>query len=326
MRAHILITQCARLTPDRDVDALSDILRELHLSSSIFCRAELRAPWAVHTKQTDSAIFHVILRGSGCVTLDDGPIQPFVAGDVVVLPQGSAHVMAHEKTHHGIPISTLPRLTASDGLPLVRQGYFGEETSIICGTFTFAAPYRDVITPLLPKVLCRPADGSTAHWLDTTLHLMASHAEAGAPCSDVVLTRLADIMVVQVLRSVIEQPRAAATGWLVALRDPNLGKALQLIHTQPAEKWTAQSLARRVGLSRSVFYKRFSDAVGQSPAHYLLQWRMLRARHALQTSEHNIAKVAALVGYASDAAFSKAFKRAIGMNPVDYRHSHQQQG
>lgn len=321
VRAHVLITQWARPKPGVNVDALSDILRELHLSSSIFCRAEMRGDWAVHTRQTEGAIFHVIIRGSGFVTLDDGPVQAFQAGDVVVLPRGSAHIMSSTETDRAVPISTLARLTAEDGLPLVCQGSFGAETSIICGTFTFAAPYGDVVRPLLPKVLCRPADGSTAAWLDSTLRLMARQ-DSGAPGSHVVLTRLADIMVVQVLRSVIEQPPEDAHGWLVALRDKNLGHALQLMHTRPSEKWTAASLARTVGLSRSVFFERFSQAVGQAPASYLLRWRMLRAQQALRASDATVADVAAQVGYASDAAFRKAFKRALGVTPVAYRNSH----
>ena len=318
VRAHVLITEWARLTPDLNVDALSDILRELHLASSIFCRAEMRGAFAVHTRETEGAIFHVIIRGRGFVTLDDGPVQPFEAGDVVVLPRGSAHIMSSQPTTDAVPISSLARLTADDGLPLVCQGSFGAETSIICGTFTFAPPYGDVVRPLLPKVLCRPADGSTAAWLDSTLRLMASQ-DTGAPGSHVVLTRLADIMVVQVLRSVMERPPDDAHGWLVALRDKNLGHALQLMHTQPAEKWTAASLARKVGLSRSVFFERFSQAVGQAPASYLLRWRMLRAQQVLQVGATSIAEVAAQVGYASDAAFRKAFKRAVGTTPVAYR-------
>ncbi|MBI4957318.1 MAG: AraC family transcriptional regulator [Myxococcales bacterium] len=302
------------------VDPLSDILQKLRLTSSFFSRATLRRPYAVEARGLGgTAIFHVIVAGSGAVTLKDGESRRFTAGDIIVLPHGDAHVMAHEPATQGVPLASLPRPPCDDGLPTVTQGGGGEVTSIVCGSFAVDAHYRDALFPLLPRLLVRTGDATTAGWLDTTLRLMTREVRGAGPGSDVVLTRLADIVVVQVLRAVVADPPPGTRGWLVALRDPALARALVLLHGSPAARWTATTLARKVGMSRSAFFQRFAELMGEPPASYLGRFRMMLACDALSQRSATISDVAARVGYASDAAFSKAFKRHVGSSPADYR-------
>ena len=315
-----MIRPVASLPQVGAVDPLSDILQKLRLTSSFFSRATLRHPYAVETRGlADGAIFHVVVSGSGAVTLKDGESRRFGPGDIIVLPHGDAHVMASERAIRGVPLSSLAQTPHEDGLPIVTQGGGGDVTSIVCGTFSVDAHYREALFPLLPRLLVRTGDPTTAGWLDTTLRLMTKEVRGAGPGSDVVLTRLADIVVVQVLRAVVADPPTGTRGWLVALRDPALSRALVLLHGAPAARWTATSLARKVGMSRSAFFQRFTELMGEPPAAYLCRFRMMLARDALSQRSASISDVAVRVGYASDAAFSKAFKRQVGASPADFR-------
>lgn len=310
-------------------DPLSAVLEHAGVSGTVFCRAQLGAPWSVSTRGSGPegserpAIFHVIVRGAGFVRVPDSPTgreaTAWRAGDVVFLPHGDAHVLASEPELAATPIATLAAPAGDDGLPCVTHGGGGPVTSILCGTVKFSADADELLRPQLPALLhLRCAEGPAAAWLDATLRLLGAEVSGALPGAESVVARLAEVLFVQVLRAWIREAQGADAGWLAALGDPQLARALGRIHDAPAEDWTAEALARHAGMSRSAFYKRFNRVVGEPPAAYLTRWRMHLARRALRRGA-SLSETAVEVGYKSDAAFSRAFKRAVGASPRDWR-------
>ncbi len=296
------------------MDFLSRVLEVAEVRGSIFCRAELGAPWGVSTRGMEGAVFHVIVRGSAHLLVEGERPVSLRSGDLVVLPHGSPHVLADQPDTRPAHIATLPTTVGPDGLPCVTHGGDGPRTSIVCGSFRFSEEAGECLRPLLPTVL-HVAGGSAAGWLDTTLRVLADELDGARPGSQLLVSRLADMLFVQVLRA---WAATSGGGWLGALTDPHLARALSAIHGEPASPWTAASLARRAGLSRSAFYTRFQDRVGEAPSAYLTRWRMLLARRALRGGA-GLAEIADRVGYGSEAAFSRAFKRQVGMPPSAWR-------
>jgi AraC-like DNA-binding protein len=309
------------------MDPLRVLLDRTSVQGSIFCRAQLGAPWALHTSgmADGAAVFHAVVRGAGWVHVHAkhearavaGPIA-WRAGDIVVMPHGDPHVMSDSPTTTPVAISSLANPRGPDGLPCVTHGGAGPQTTILCGTFHFGPTARDVLLPHLPALLhSRAGEGPTAAWLDATLRMIGAELNGAQPGSEAIVTRLADVLFIQAVRDWIS--RSSTAGWLSALRDPQLSRALAAIHADPGGDWSAATLAREAGMSRSSLYTRFTDAVGESPAAYVLRWRMQRAREALGRGNTGIAAVAEEVGYASEAAFSRAFKRHVGSSPSVWR-------
>ena len=288
-------------------DTLSIIFDHLAIRGTVFCRAELDAPWGVRTNGTESAIFHVAVSGSGYVRVDGGEAVSWRAGDLLLLPHGDPHVMSSEPERAPRHITTLPSNVGSDGLPCVFHQGDGPRTSILCGTFELGED-ASLLLDELPALMRVASGGSTSAWLDATLRLLTEEVGGARPGAQTVVTRLAEVLLVHALRAWMNESGAAQHGWLAALADPVLAKALREIHRAPEREWTAATLARAAGVSRSALYTRFTERLAVSPAAYLTRWRMTVARRALR-SEVPIAEVAAQVGYRSEAAFSRAFKR-----------------
>lgn len=302
------------------MDGLSQFLGAVRVEGSLFSRAEMRAPWGVQTRGAAVGIFHVVVQGGGFIEVDglDGA-DGFRAGDLLVMPHGHGHVL---RDLPGSPYRHLlewPSETGADGLPCVLAGADGPTTSLLCGTFSLDPEARDLLLPLLPPLIHVRGGGSTASWLDSTLRLMAEELSAIRPGGAALVARLADLLFVHVLRSWIEQAPAGTSGWLTALADPRLARALGHIHGDPGRTWSVDDLAREAGMSRSAFFSAFSEQVGETPAAYLLRWRMALARARLRRGTDGIAAVAEAVGYGSEAAFSRAFKRHVGESPSAWR-------
>ncbi len=302
------------------MDALSSSLSMLEVHGTVFCRAQLGRPWAVHTKGSQAAIFHVIVRGAGWIEVEGEPEPlPFRAGDLLVLPHGHPHTLSDPPGTPSVHIRTLPHQPGVDGLPCVCHGGEGADTSILCGSFHLGIEARAALLPFLPPlILASGSAGSTAAWLDATLRLLADEIDSDRPGAAIVVERLSDVLFIQALRAWVSQQRAAGGSWLAALVDPQLSRALAALHEQPGRPWTAARLARTAGMSRSAFYQRFEAVVGEAPAAYVTRWRMLVARRGLRRGD-SIYDVAERVGYASEAAFSRAFKRAVGSSPSVWR-------
>ncbi|MCA9713575.1 MAG: AraC family transcriptional regulator [Myxococcales bacterium] len=308
-------------------DALSYVLGSLRLSGSLFSRAELDSPWSIRSRGRDGGIFHAVVRGR-CWARIDGAGEPVALerGDIVVLPGGHAHVMCDDLERPPVPLTSLParREPGARSVPTVEIRSGGPRTSLLCGRFDFErSDVHPVLSGLPPLLHLRGGDERGA-WMPAMLQLMVEELESGRAGAELVVTRLADVLVTKAARAVLERPPAegpgALRGWLRGLTDPHVGHALGLVHREPSRPWTAASLAAEVGLSRSGLFDRFSELVGEPPTRYLTRWRMHVASVALRTEQQlSVAEVADRVGYTSESAFSKAFKRITGSTPSAFR-------
>ncbi len=318
------------------MDPLSHILSSIYLVGRVFCRSELTAPWGISlpAPDTEGASFHLIDEGSCWLSFEGGgPIQ-LSAGDLVIFPQSRPHTLADSPATTPLPMEEVMGVGGNDGPILYNGGGHngsghhgdghhrgdGTPTTIICGVFEGQNGGAHTLFSLLPPLIyVKGGQGEADEWLRTTLKLMASEAASARPGSGTIVSRLADILFIQALRSWMESKVGDGEGWLAALRDPPIGMALGHIHQAPGEDWTVASLAAQVGMSRSAFSARFTAMVGKPPLHYLTRWRMQLAGDLLVDDGLSISEIAERVGYQSESPFSKAFKQHTGMAPGAYR-------
>lgn len=292
-------------------DTLTQVLNIARLKSSVYCRSELGSPWGLHFAPRACAVFHVLYRGNGYFHLQgDSAALPLSEGDVLLLPGGEEHSLM--ETPDALTFSNL-ELDQWGECALMR---WSETPSavVLCGTFDFEFAETAAFLKRLPHVIHLPHQPESP--LSATLEMMAHEAESERPAKEAVLRRLADILFVQMIQRWVEMQGITNSGWLGALHDPLIGKALNLIHTQPEHPWTVASLAQAVACSRSAFAARFTALAGEPPMEYLTRWRMQLAMRLLtEQGDLRVGEVAARVGYRSEAAFSKAFKRVVGNAP-----------
>jgi AraC-like DNA-binding protein len=271
--------------------------------------------------------FHLITEGSCLAQLSDGESEALQlsAGDLLVVPHGETHIMASARD---LLRSRSSRLTAEqlDMTPgeIIRltQGGNGEKTRVVCGFLACDEMLANPLLASLPrmfKVDMRSVSGSA--WLESSLRFAAEEAAVARPGGATVLARLSELLFVEAVRRCIDTLPEGEKNWLTGLRDRFVGRALSLLHAQPAHAWTVEELARKVGLSRSALAQRFSDFLGQPPMQYLARWRLQIAAQQLRDGEKSLADVAEQVGYESEAAFNRAFKREFGMPPATWRRS-----
>jgi AraC-like DNA-binding protein len=331
---HFLSDRPAEL--ELGLDVLGDILDAMHLTTAVFGRMELGAPWGLRVPARGYLSFYVVARGSAWIEVDAGGGGPvdrdrellsvaLSAGDAVLLPQGSAHTLRDaERSNavlHDFDHAACPR----DWTNPARLGGNGPVTSLIAGHFTFAgAASRNALLASLPAMVHLPADAAAASpQLGGVVPLILSESAAPGPATTIVLARLADLLLVHALRYWIATTGGEACG-LRAVADPAIGLALRLMHARPAESWTVERLASAVAMSRSTFAARFTQLVGEPPLQYLARWRMTKAAQLLSTGEHSVAAVAEQVGYANPVAFTKAFSRLQGVGPGAFRRARRQ--
>jgi AraC-like DNA-binding protein len=302
------------------VDTLATILQDLRLASSFYAHSELRAPWGIAFTQQDGPSFHIIISGKCWLRLD-GALISLEAGDLALLPRGTAHQLVHPADAAALPLLALGSERIGENAAQCRFGGMGEEALLICGGIRFAGPVAHTLVANLPPILLlhhQELEPSQA-WLTETLTLLGAEAYSLRQGSAAVMTRLADILVLQAIRAWLEANEAERLGWLGALSDREIGRALTLIHSRPEEVWTVPSLARAVHLSRSVFAGRFSRLVGIPPKEYVSRWRMQVAASWLGEEGLRPSEVAYRLGYSSEAAFSRAFRRQLQVPPGSFR-------
>jgi AraC family transcriptional regulator, alkane utilization regulator len=305
-------------------DALSEILTTLRLTTTLYCRSEVTAPWGLRIPARDGAAFHAVRRGACWLRLEDGPSPiPLAAGDLVVLPRGDAHILSDAPRRRADDLAQVLACRApGEHGPLVRGGG-GAPSTLLCGHFGFA---RDELHPLLsmlpPVLVLRGDDGRAGPWLEGTLELLARESAADRPGAAAVLARATDILFVQTIRAYLDSAEAPPPGWLGGLKDPHVAAALAVIHREPGAALDVEVLARAAGQSRSAFCARFRDLVGEPPHKYLLRWRMHSAASRLRDGGPSLQELAAQVGFADEASFSKAFKRHLGVSPGAFRRRH----
>ena len=281
-----------------------------------YCRSELIAPWGMTLDPMPGYLwFHVATTGGALLEVGHNNARWLHPGDVSLVPHGNGHVLRSEP---GVPTPGILELELehlSDRYEILRHGG-GTPTTLICGAVRFDHPLaRNLVGILPPMLYIQASDEPRASWMQAVFRLMAAEARAFQPGGEAVITRLADVLVIQAIRAWIETAPAARTGWLGALQDPQIGQALAVIHRDPTRVWTVASLAHELAMSRSAFAARFTQLVGQPAMQYLAQWRTQLAHHALATEGAAVAKLATRLGYQSEAAFARAFKRVMGVAP-----------
>lgn len=315
-------------------DALSDVLRTVRLTGATFFDVIATAPWVAEQPTPAMVLpkilpgaehlisYHVVTEGRCFGYLIDGEPIEVRAGEVVVFTNGDAHVMSSSPGMRAAPLIA-EEFDAATANPLpffVKYGDGdGPSAKLVCGFLACdARPFNPVLENLPPVIKAGDPQGADTGWLGQFIRLATMESAEKRAGGESVLAKLSELMFIEVVRRYLETLPPERAGWLAGLRDPFVGKALSLMHAAPAKDWTIEELAKGVGLSRSVLAERFTDLVGVPPVHYLAKWRMQIAS-SLLIGGANVATVAAETGYGSEAAFSRAFKKIVGMPPSEWR-------
>jgi len=301
------------------MDVLTDVLNTLELKGWLTSRRELISPWRYDFAPSKDSMFHVLSYGGAYLQVE-GEAEPIRVedGDVVLFPTGHPHSL------YDNPSSPLTRLVHLDynpqrGYQVVNRDGEGPKLLLLCGAFHFDYPNDFPLLHRLPKLIHIPGtQGRMEQGFADIVRLIARESASQRPGSGVMLKRLTELLFIQVIRLWIDQQAEVPVGWVGALRDQPISAALGLIHQSPARKWTVNELAQAVALSRSAFSARFTELVGEPPMRYLTRWRMLRATRLLK-NEVRVETIGEMLGYESEVAFRKAFKREIGIPPAQYR-------
>jgi len=314
------------------MDVLSEVLKVVKLEGALFFNAEFSAPWCLRSPSaTDMArylsrvegrviTYHFLTEGRAYARLPDGRREELSAGDIVVIPQGEVHFLGNGSPE--TPVDSLRTFSKNlaDGLKLVRFGGGGEITRFVCGFMACDRRLSEVFLAGLPALLkVNVAREPSGQWLEHSIRFSVDQANGSNAGSGLVLARLSELLFVETLRRYVSSLPEDQIGWLAGARDPVVGQVLAHMHREPAHAWTISNLAKRVGLSRTRLAERFRHFVGESPMAYLAQWRLKLGAEILQSTEGSVAEVAAAVGYGSEAAFNRAFKREFNCPPARFR-------
>jgi len=298
-------------------DPLSDALHLMRLTGCVYARSELTAPWGVDLPPMEGhMMFHVVTAGRCWLQTDGREPLLLERGSLVLVPHGLGHQLVDQPAREALPFFDLPIERITERYERLRYGGGGVECRLICVVVRFDGAAAERLVDELPPVLHLDAwDGGNDRWLADTLRFIAKEAEALRPGGETVITRLADILTIQMIRHWIETEADRETGWIAALHDDRLGRAIAAVHRDPGAGWTLESLAETAAMSRSAFAARFTAVVGESAMRYLTRWRLQLARTALREGGDPMGLVAERVGYRSEAAFCRAFKREFGCSP-----------
>lgn len=304
------------------MDSLSYVLQGIRLKTAIYGTVWLRPPWGVRIAGGEAAVFHAVTAGRCTFRLDDERSTIEVAtGDVIVVPHGHAHTFQDDPLS---PVRTIDLAAAArSGRRPPRQKAGGEATAtgVVCGQFWFEDDKVHPLVATLPAAIhLRAADDArAADWFEPMLRFVAHENDRSTAGGDAIVTRFADVIVLQAIRTHLASMPLDERRWARALTDDKLCAALRLLHEHPEKPWTVAELARRAATSRSALAVRFATLIGEPPLQYLTRLRMHRAERLLRANGASLAEIASSVGYATEAAFSRAFKRAAGVAPGAYR-------
>ena len=320
------------------MDALSDMLNAIRLTGAVFLELEMHENWSYLTAPTraiadvlmpeaDHIIpYHLVLSGECYARLPEGEPIKVAAGELVMFPAGDRHILAtgNDAGLRMKPIDVsgerLQGMLRRGEVTPIRDSGSGEATRVICGFLACEGRMAEPVLTSLPRLLrVSLRDSGTSDWVQSSIQFSMAQSAAQRPGSAIVLARLSEVLFAEAIRQYMDSLPEAQAGWLGALRDRYVGRALALLHEQPAIAWTLDRLSREVGLSRSALGERFASLVGKGPMQYLTSWRLAVAEAKLRRGEGSILRIATEVGYESDAAFSRAFKREFGLPPAAWR-------
>lgn len=306
------------------MDVFADVLRAIRLKGSVYFNACFCSPWGMIIEQEKKASFHLIVEGDAWLTLPETNEQlKLSAGDIVLFPKGSPHSISDK----------------ADGKclegPKVVEAYQGGKTlfdgdqqaiNIICGYVEFDDSLSHPFMDHLPSLIhITPAIRTQFYWLDNIIKQIIAETQHNEPGSEVLIDKYTEVLFIQIIRAYSKQAEHELS-YFSALLDKHISHALQLIHSQPEKEWTVDILAAEVGLSRSSFYSKFNDMVGLPPMKYVFKWRMLQARDKLNNTQKPMVTIAEEVGYQSEGAFQKAFKRFFSLTPAAVRKTARDKG
>jgi AraC-like DNA-binding protein len=313
------------------VDLLSEVLSHVRLSGAVFLRGEYAAPWAFDSPESHGLIqvlapgaerlilFHIIREGHAWISAGGERID-VEAGDVVVLPYADRHLMGSHGCDNAVPLASLLPAGPLDGIPVCRVEGGGESTAIVCGYLKCEdLLFNSLLRRLPPIFRVRPRPGPAAEWMRACVTYALDQSASERPGSGALLKRLPELLFVEALRLYAELLPMDTHGWLAAMNDAIVRRALSALHSRPAQKWSVSGLAACTATSRSVLDERFRHLLGQSPMRYLAEWRMQLAASWLRETELKIAAIAERLGYESEEAFSRAFRRLVGRPPAQWR-------
>ena len=313
------------------MDAFSDVLRVIRLSGGVFLEAEFTAPWCIGGKlSTDDCkpflaaprhviASHFVAAGSMQLRVEGGETIDVRAGELVLLPHNDTHVFGSDLDVALVCAREVIQPPQGGGISRINYGGGGAATQLLCGYLASDAPFSPLLSAL-PSVLKLDVRATASGaWIESSFRFAASEIAAGRLGSTTVIAKLSELLFVEAVSQFVSNLPAERRGWLAGLRDPQIGRALAVLHARPTEPWTAETLALEVGMSRSVFAERFTSLVGQPPMQYLTLWRMHVAAQRLREGRGSVAQIGFAIGYESEAAFSRAFKRQFGTSPGTWR-------
>src|SRR3954469_267268 len=318
------------------MDALSDVLRVAHLTGGAFLHADFFAPWCMSARvppeQCQPALgpashiilYHYVVEGDLRIRVGNETAEELVigAGEVVLLPRNDPHLMGSDLGLPPVSGRDIIHPPKHGGLSSIRHGGAGKHTRMVCGFLGCASAVGNPVISTLPPLLkLNVEQGGAGEWVRSTFQYAAEEVSAGRPGSGTVLAKLSELLFVEAVRRYAETLPDGQSGWLAGLREPYVARALALLHRDISRRWTVDDLGREVGLSRSALADRFIRLIGVPPMHYLANWRMQIAAQKLRSTSASLAQIAGIIGYDSEAAFSRAFKKAFGAAPATWRRS-----
>jgi AraC-like DNA-binding protein len=318
------------------MDALSDVLRVAHLTGGVFLHADFFEPWCMAAQvprehcgpalgsASHLIIYHYVIDGELRIRIDGADEETLVigSGEIVLLPRNDPHLMGSDLSLPPASGRDIVQPPNGGGLYSIHHGGNGKRTRMICGFLGCNGAEGNPVLSILPPLLKLSVEqGAASEWIRSTFQYAAEEVAAGRPGSETVLAKLSELLFVETVRRHAESLPDGQTGWLAGLREPYVARALALLHRDIARRWTVDDLAREVGLSRSALADRFIRLIGVPPMHYLANWRMQVAAQKLRDTSASLAQVAVAIGYDSEAAFSRAFKKTFGAAPATWRRS-----
>ncbi|HZF39145.1 MAG TPA: AraC family transcriptional regulator [Blastocatellia bacterium] len=311
------------------MNALTEVLNSVRVRSTVYCPVEISAPWGLHIAEEMGAPFFILTKGSAYLVIEELNIRRRLnAGDFIIITKKCACKVSDSPQSEIIDLQEWLRRNPPGPDGTYKVNGKGEITKFIGGTFFFdnheSHPLLKVLPPFLhfsvtPETVGK--DGKAADWFRTTLDLIITETASRRPGAEPIVSRLSDILFIQAVRSYAGAASSERPNWFSAAADPQISEAIANIHRAPQSQWTVERLATLSGMSRSAFANRFSELVGEPPLRYLSRWRMHKAIEMLREGRLTTAEIASLVGYESEAAFSKAFKKWNGQGPGAYRRS-----